>query len=106
MRLFDAKFIKQVISFVTVIVEFFLGVRVLLKLMAASPQAPFVQWMYDITAPLTNPFSGMFPSNVRPGAAEVEFSTLFGMLMYAFLAYILIYLVNMLEKSRPYNPTH
>ncbi|NTV31357.1 hypothetical protein HGA91_05280 [candidate division WWE3 bacterium] len=101
---FDAKFTKQLISFVIVLIEFFLGVRVLLKLVAANQSAPFVQWMYDITSPLSGPFSGMFPSSVSSGMSEIEFSTLFGMLMYAFFAYILIYLVNMLERSKPYMP--
>lgn len=76
-----------------------MALRVLLKIMAANPEAIFVSWVYDTTHPLAAPFLGMFPSHINGVTMEIEFSTIFGMLMYSLVGYALIYFVNLLEKG-------
>ena len=48
------------------IIEFLLSLRILLKLLGASPKAPFVVWVYETTRPLLAPFEGMFPTSTLP----------------------------------------
>ncbi len=71
------------------IVEFFIGLRIILKLFGASTSAPFVSWVYETTNPLLRPFLGMFPSPRLEGGFIIEFSALFGLLVYAFIGYLI-----------------
>ncbi|OQX51058.1 hypothetical protein B5M47_02060 [candidate division CPR3 bacterium 4484_211] len=100
MGVLKAHVVKQIILFSLVVVEFMLGLRVFLVLTGANPEALFVKWVTDFTHPLALPFLGMFSSSASGVGARVEFSTIFGMLMYAVLAYLLIRVVEIVEKTR------
>lgn len=53
--------------FVASVVDVIVGLRFLLELLAASPQAPFVSLVYSISEPLIRPFQGIFPAPGRGG---------------------------------------
>jgi uncharacterized protein YggT (Ycf19 family) len=74
-------------------VEAILGIRFILKLFAASPEAPFIRWLYAISEPLLRPFLGAFPSPVLEQGVVLEFVTLFAIIIYALLRYFLIELI-------------
>lgn len=74
-------------------IEFVIGLRVILKLFGANTAAPFVQWVYETSAPLLAPFQGMFPSPRLTGGFIIEISALFALLVYAFVSYGLSELV-------------
>ncbi len=99
MKLFSASFLKQAIAYVFTLFEGFMALRVVLKLLAANPNAPFVKWVYGTTHPLVAPFLGMFPSQFEGSTIEIEFSTIFGMLMYSLAGFALIQLVNIVERG-------
>lgn len=71
------------------IIEFLLGFRVILKLFGASPSAPFVRWIYETTQPLLSPFIGAFPSPRIEGGLIIEFSSLFALVVFAFIGYLI-----------------
>lgn len=85
--------LKAAINVILSITELFLGLRLLLKVFAAKAAAPFVGWIYETSEPLLYPFQGMFPSPSLEGGFVIEFSTLFAMVAYALLAWILIELI-------------
>ncbi|MFZ2152537.1 MAG: YggT family protein [Microgenomates group bacterium] len=90
-------------SIILGIVEFLLGFRIILKLFGASAGAPFVYWIYETTQPLLKPFIGAFPSPRLEGGLVIEFSSLFALIVYAFVGYLLdnIYRqINSLENRR------
>ncbi|MBI2465173.1 YggT family protein [Candidatus Shapirobacteria bacterium] len=70
------------------IVEFLLGLRIILKLFGASSAAPFVTWVYETTQPLLVPFIGAFPSPRIEGGFIIEFSSLFALIVFAFIGYL------------------
>lgn len=70
------------------IVEFLLSLRIILKLFGASPTAPFVSWIYETTQPLLVPFIGAFPSPRLEGGFIIEFSSLFALIVFAFIGYL------------------
>ncbi len=74
------------------VIEFFLGFRVLLKLLAANP-SPFVNWIYSASSGLRDPFDGMFNSFVTQGGHVLELDTLFAMAFYALMYYFLFQLL-------------
>jgi uncharacterized protein YggT (Ycf19 family) len=75
------------------IIEFLIGLRIVLKLLGASTSSEFVSWLYDTTQPLLAPFEGMFPSPAIDGLFLIEFSALFALLVYAFIGYLITELV-------------
>lgn len=85
----SANFIAKLVEYLVFIVEVFLLLRFALKLFGANPGAPFVAWMYATTDPLLAPFRGIFPSPVIEQGFVFEFSTLFAMVIYAIIAWII-----------------
>lgn len=79
----------QVIWLATSLLEVLIGMRVMLRLLAANPQAGFAQFVYGITAVFLAPFSALFPSPSAAGAV-LEMSSLVAMLVYALIAWGII----------------
>jgi uncharacterized protein YggT (Ycf19 family) len=96
MRL-SSQVLVSLISGIVNVVEFFLSLRIILKLFGASVGAPFVRWVYETTAPLLAPFTGMFPSPELSGGFEIEFSALFALMVYAFTGYLIVEVLENLE---------
>ncbi len=88
------KFIAILINFTATIAISLLGLRFILKLFGASTSAPFVQWLYETTYSLITPFNGIFPSPRLEGGFIIEFSVLFAILIYSFIAYLLIQVLD------------
>jgi uncharacterized protein YggT (Ycf19 family) len=98
-RMHIRNIIDSAINIILSVVETFLSLRFLLKLLGASPQATFVDWWYKTTEPLIAPFIGAFPTPVLEEGIIIEFSTLFAMLAYAILGYLLIELINFIHLA-------
>jgi uncharacterized protein YggT (Ycf19 family) len=92
-------FLNLLINFILNLIEGLLMLRIILKLFGASTRAPFVTWVYETTQPLLGPFLGMFPSPLLTGGFIIEFSSLFALIVYAFVGYLAVELVNTLFKS-------
>lgn len=88
------KFIAILINFTATIAISLLGLRFILKLFGASTSAPFVQWLYETTYSLITPFNEIFPSPRLEGGFIIEFSVLFAILIYSFIAYLLIQVLD------------
>lgn len=90
--------IQVLVNVVVVAIEFFLGIRFLLRLFGANPAAPFVQWIYDMTQPLLVPFNNIFPTS-RVEGFVFDFTTLFALLVYVFIGYLVMELIAYLNYS-------
>ena len=84
----------NLLNFFLAVVEGFLVLRFLLKLFGANPNTGFVDWVYEMSSVLLEPFRGIFPSKVFENQYVFEFTTLFAMLMYAIIGLVLVYLIN------------
>lgn len=77
-----------------------ISLRILLKLMGASTSAPFVGWVYETSKPLLFPFEGMFPSSTLNSVPfTIEFSAIFALFTYMFLAYILQEAIDFISNN-------
>lgn len=76
----------QIIWLVTGVLQALIGIRVLLRLLAANPQAGFAQLIYGITAVFLVPFTGLFDDPAANGSV-LELSSLVAMLVYALFAW-------------------
>lgn len=95
-----AVFLRSLVNGIITLVELLISVRIILKLFGASTTAPFVSWVYETTAPLLEPFIGMFPSPNLTGGFVLEFSAIFGLLVYAFIGYALLEILAVLIPKR------
>lgn len=89
-------FTTSLLSIFIGLVQLFLGLRFILKLFGANAENAFVNWVYEMSGVLLEPFRGIFPIRVYENAYIFEFSTLFAMLMYAILAALLLALLDFL----------
>ncbi len=91
-----AELVKGLTNLFIGIVEVFLGVRFLFRLLGANPNNGFVSWLYEVSGQLLEPFRGIFPVEaVEPGYV-LEFSTLFAMVAYGLLGFLVLTLVDAL----------
>ncbi len=74
--------VTEIIWLVTGILESLIGMRVLLKLIAANPDAGFAHFIYSVTDVFLVPFSGLTPEPAVAGAV-LEVSSLIAMVVYA-----------------------
>lgn len=95
MRL-SQRFLVSLAYMITSLIQVLLGVRIVLKLFGARPAAPFVHWVYSTSEPLLTPFMGMFPSPNLRGSFVIEFSSLFALLIYAFLGYLIVDVIELI----------
>lgn len=84
--------IQALVSIIIGAIEFFLGIRFLLRLLGANPNAPFVQWIYDMTQPLMAPFENLLPTS-RVEGFVFDFTVLFALGVYVFLGYLVMQIV-------------
>jgi hypothetical protein len=68
------------------IVEVLIGLRVVLKLIAANPESPFAAFIYAISGIFLFPFAGLVGTPAS-GGMVLEFSSIIAMLVYALLAW-------------------
>jgi uncharacterized protein YggT (Ycf19 family) len=83
---------SQVVWLLGSILQAAIGMRILLKLMAANPDAGFARFVYALTEPFLWAFFGLLPT---PGAngAVLEISSLVAMLVYGFLTWLVVRLI-------------
>lgn len=80
-------------------IEFFLGMHFILRLFGANTEAAFVRFVDETSAPLLAPFSDVFRSGHVVGFV-FDFSTLLALFVYVFIGYLLIELMQYLDRSR------
>lgn len=78
--------ITQWIWLVLGIIEIFIGLRVILKLIGANPDSPFAAFIYDVSAFFLRPFAGLVGTPTA-GAMTLEIYAIIAMLVYALLAW-------------------
>lgn len=81
-----AKILVAVVYLGAVVTFAMLAVGFLLMLFGASPEAPFVDWIYRNTAQAMKPFRGMFPVREIDGRSVFDPSLLFAAALYGFMA--------------------
>jgi YggT family protein len=91
--------VTQIIWTLVGILEIALGVRFVLKLIGANPEAGFATLMYNITEPFVAPFTALLGTPTS-GAVVFEVTTLIAMAIYALLAWIVVRVIQVVT-DRP-----
>jgi len=74
--------VTRIVSSILVLLEVLLGLRFILKLIAANPDSGFAAFMYGITGPFVAPFTGLIGTPTS-GGTILEVTTLIAMAVYA-----------------------
>ena len=86
--------VTNIIYGIFALAEFILGLRLILKLFGANASNGFVQWVYETSGAILDPFRNIFPTRVFESTFILEFSTLFAMILYAVIGMLLIWLIE------------
>jgi hypothetical protein len=88
MRVFVAR-VAALIWLLFGILEALIGLRVILKLIAANPGVGFAQSVYSFTDIFLAPFAGLVASPVL-GSGILEIYSLIALIVYALLAWVIV----------------
>ncbi|HWY78987.1 MAG TPA: YggT family protein [Candidatus Sulfotelmatobacter sp.] len=86
----------QIIWYILGIIEILLGFRVALKALGANQLSGFTSLIYALSDPLTLPFRGILPNTIS-GISLFEWSTIIAAIVYALVAYGLIYIMQLVK---------
>jgi YggT family protein len=84
--------VSQLIWLLFTVLEILIGLRVILKLVAADPNNVFANFIYQITNPFLQPFFGLTSTPAAEGMV-LEIPSIIAMLAYALLAWLIIRLI-------------
>jgi hypothetical protein len=86
---------QRIIYYVFGIIQAFIAVRFILKLLSANPTSPFTQFIYNISWVFVFPFNGVVPDTVVSGSV-FEWFTLISLVVYALVSVALAKLIGLL----------
>ncbi len=93
---------EDVVWFLIAAVTILIFVRFVLLLFGARTGVPFVDFWYDITAPLVAPFAGMFGNidtfNTYTGQ-RIEIESLVAILIYSLVGYLIVLAVRLFRRE-------
>jgi uncharacterized membrane protein len=91
--------VTQIIGAMLGLLEILLGLRFVLKLIAANPNSGFAVFVYGITQPFLAPFTALVRTP-RSGGMSLEMTTLIAMAVYALFSWIVVRAVR-IAATRP-----
>lgn len=80
----------QIVWYLVGLVEAFLFMRFLLKLLAANPAAGFSKFIYGVSWFLASPFLYVFRVSTPAEGSIFEWSTLLAMLVYLLIGWLIV----------------
>lgn len=90
----------QIIWYILGVVEILLAFRMALKALGANQASGFTSLIYALSDPLALPFQGIFNMTIS-GGSVFEWTTLVAAVVYALIAYGLVYLMQMMKPVTP-----
>jgi len=91
--------VTRIIWAILSLLEILLGLRFMLKLIAANPDSGFAVFIYGITGPFVAPFTGLVGTPASRGTI-LEVTTLIGMAVYALFFWIVVRVIR-IAADRP-----
>lgn len=92
----NAAWTARLIYFCFAVIEIVLGLRILLKLIAANPESGFTRFIYVITRPFVAPFSNIVTMPTASNGATLDLSSLLAILVYLLMSWLCVRLFLLL----------
>ncbi len=90
------KYTRYVLGFF----EILLGIRLVLRLLAANPAAPIVDLLYTLTSIIITPFRGIFSDVYLRSGGIFDLVTITSMVGYPIIVYLIFELVNIITRDK------
>lgn len=94
--------VEDIIWFFIAAIDILIFVRFILLLFGARTGVPFVDFWYNLTAPLIAPFAGMFGNidtyNTYTGQ-RIEIEALVAIVIYSLIGYLFVLAVRLLRRE-------
>lgn len=94
MKYSQVKTVGWIINFYAGLASVLLALRAMFELIAASPSASFVNWVYVNSTTLLSPFREVYSVAPTTSGHTLDFGALFAILVYATGGYVLVRWVN------------
>lgn len=92
--------VARIVYLIAGLIITLLAFRFILSLFGANRENPFAELVYSLSYPFAAPFFGLFNYQTQYGVARFEIETLVAMAVYAFLAWLVVYLLGIGTRSR------
>ncbi len=92
-----------IVGFVVGVADILIAARFLGKLLGASSQSAFVNFIYQVSSPLVAPFKGIF-ANAGSSSNSFETASLVAIVVYAVLGWGLVMLIRIITAPRGTKP--
>lgn len=76
-----------------------LGIRFVFLLLGLNPQNGLVNFIYGLSRPLVNPFSGLFSDTLFGTAGRVEWNSIAAIIFYIIIAYLLVRVLSLFYRK-------
>ena len=93
-----------VVGFIVGVVDILIAARFLGKLLGASSQSAFVNFIYQVSSPMVAPFKGIF-GNGGSGTNSFETASLVAIVVYAVIGWGLVVLIRIVTAPRGTKPS-
>lgn len=90
----------QIIWYILAVIEVLLAFRMVFKALGANPYSGFATLIYTLSDPLAYPFSGILRTSIAQDSI-FEWSTIVAAVVYALIAYGIVYLIHMMKPVSP-----
>lgn len=90
----------QIVWYILGVIETLLIFRFLLKALGANPFSGFTFFIYSLSDPFALPFNGILGTTVI-GALVFEWSTIIAIIVYALIAWGIVYLLQIVKPVTP-----
>jgi len=94
-----SKTIRKIVKLFMMLIEVLLAFRLVLRLLGANANSYFVSWIYQTSSYFLSPFSFVFPSPNIKGKFVLEFTTIFAIFFYLFVAYLVDQILKVVLKK-------
>lgn len=94
-----------VVGFIVGVIDVLIAIRFFMKLLGASTQSSFVNFVYGVTSPMVAPFHGIFP-NSGSGANIFESGSLVALVVYALIGWGIVALIRIVTAPRGTRPAN
>jgi uncharacterized protein YggT (Ycf19 family) len=86
--------LTRITNIVLAVITFFLGARIILRLLDANAATPFVGWIYRVSESLMYPFTGIFPDFQLAPGSTIDVVAIVALIAYALIGYIIVSVIN------------
>ena len=91
-----ANWLTGLVYFLFGLIEIAIALRILLKLLAADPNAGFSRFIYGVTGPFVAPFAGIIGQPAASNGSVFELSSVLALIIYLLLSWIIAKLLQLL----------